>query len=638
VKPTGDVGDTLTTALAVSLSADSRVNILSTIGDSTSGFNDVDLYRFTGTAGDVLAISLSRLNTSGYGYVRLFDAAGNQLAADAFSGPNSTPRIAKFVLTAGGTYYIGVSAWNNTSYDPTMANSGRNGFYTGAYTLTVERLGAGGTRLTGITASAGQGTAALAGAASANTSQKITLTGRALQANDRVVFTVIDYNGVLGTQVVSPTMVATDGSSLQVVVPDMATTGMVRLERDAVGLYLQIVPTLTVAEVNVNGSYHNAQLHLHGSGFARAQESINFGSQALLDGARAGSSISEPYYNSNMDLYLTVPSGVPYGPITVSTLGGTAIAFLVTLSGITAKAQIGTPPDPSKPSANPDQAITLQGSGFTMSTEIVFLVVNNQGGISERVIHPQSVTADGKQLTLRVPEDATSGYVGIVGDRNSTGIYLQVIPAFFASTSDLRFNGSATLAGAVGRLTNGGGFEAGSFYDQNKVNIKTFSTTFTFRLSNPGADGFTFVIQGNNTQALGNAGGDLGYAGIRNSVAIKFDLWNNSGEGDNSTGIFTDGRSPTVRQNGLPPSVSDRSVDLHGTGIDLHSQDVFKVSLVYDGTTLKETIMDTNTGASFMVSYVVDIASFVGGDSAYVGFTGGTGAATSTQDIIMWTF
>jgi hypothetical protein len=413
---------------------------------------------------------------------------------------------------------------------------------------------------------------------------------------------------------------------------------MVRLERDAVGLYLQIVPTLSVAEVDVNGRYHDARLHLHGSGFARAQETIGFGSQALLDGARAGSSVSEPYYNANMDLYLTVPNGVPFGPITVSTLGGTSAAFPVSLTGITAKAQMGTPPDPSKPSANPDQTIILEGSGFSMATEIVFLVVGNQGGTYERMVHPQSVTADGKQLTVQVPEDTTSGNVSIVGDRNGAGIYLQIIPAFSVSTADLHFNGSAKLTGAVARLTDGNGYEAGSFYYQNKVNIKTFSTTFTFRLINPSADGFTFVIQGNDTSALGGAGGSLGYEGIRNSVAIKFDLWNNAGEGDNSTGIFTNGRSPSVRQGGLPPSVPDRSVDLHGTGIDLHSQHAFKVNLVYDGTTLKEVITDTDTGASFTVSYTVDIASFVGDNTAYVGFTGGTGGATATQDIIMWTF
>lgn len=109
VRPSGDVGDTLATALAVDLPADSRVNVLSTIGDSPAWADDVDLYRFSGNAGDALGVTLSRLGSYGYGYVWLFDAAGTQLAADAFSGPNSTPRIIDLRLAATGSYYVGVS-------------------------------------------------------------------------------------------------------------------------------------------------------------------------------------------------------------------------------------------------------------------------------------------------------------------------------------------------------------------------------------------------------------------------------------------------------------------------------------------------------------------------------------------------
>src|SRR5262249_47226496 len=37
-------------------------------------------------------------------------------------------------------------------------------------------------------------------------------------------------------------------------------------------------------------------------------------------------------------------------------------------------------------------------------------------------------------------------------------------------------------------------------------------------------------------------------------------------------------------------------------------------------------------------TYAVNIPSFVGGSTAFVGFTGGTAAVTSTQDILSWTF
>ena len=51
-------------------------------------------------------------------------------------------------------------------------------------------------------------------------------------------------NGQLSTQVVTPSSVASDGTSLSVVVPANAASGMVRLEREGGGLFLQVVPTL----------------------------------------------------------------------------------------------------------------------------------------------------------------------------------------------------------------------------------------------------------------------------------------------------------------------------------------------------------------------------------------------------------
>jgi hypothetical protein len=211
---------------------------------------------------------------------------------------------------------------------------------------------------------------------------------------------------------------------------------------------------------------------------------------------------------------------------------------------------------------------------------------------------------------------------------------------------------TALLPPTAARLTDGGFNQAGSIFSNNRVDVTNFATTFSFQLTpgtNPTADGFTFTIQGNNPAALGPAGGGLGYGpdrpdpthmnkGIRNSVAVKFDLYSNAGEGVNSTGIFTDGRSPTVREPGLDDSFPDISLDLSGSGIDLHSQHVFSVTLTYDGTMLTETITDTATKAMFSHSYAVDIASLVGSNVAYVGFTGGTGDLTAIQDIQTWTY
>lgn len=206
-------------------------------------------------------------------------------------------------------------------------------------------------------------------------------------------------------------------------------------------------------------------------------------------------------------------------------------------------------------------------------------------------------------------------------------------------------------------LTTGGDFnQAASAFATTRVGINNFTTTFSFRLhdgTDPRRDGFVFVIHADPTgvNALGPFGGGLGYGpdqpnvaadprGIRNSVAIKFDLFSNAGEGINSTGIFTDGRSPTVRRTGLAAGFPDQTISLIGTGINLNNQAVKVVTLTYDGTTLTERLHneeDTDDDEDVVINYTVDIRALIGSDTAYVGFTGATSAQfTVVQDIHTW--
>jgi hypothetical protein len=216
---------------------------------------------------------------------------------------------------------------------------------------------------------------------------------------------------------------------------------------------------------------------------------------------------------------------------------------------------------------------------------------------------------------------------------------------FPSNPPDLTFNGTARVRLSYAELTNGGeSLQAGSFFSNSRCNITSFSTTFTFRLHDglmPYMGGITFTIQGNSPTALGPTNGGLGYGSvdatrwpcINHSVAIKFDLWDDEGEGDNSTGLFTNGHYPTV---GVAPP--DVSIDLHGTDIDLRFGHIFQVDLDYDGSTLVETITDLASERSFTCSYTIDIPAFVGDDTAYVGFTGATGAAGHFQEIRTWRF
>jgi hypothetical protein len=208
--------------------------------------------------------------------------------------------------------------------------------------------------------------------------------------------------------------------------------------------------------------------------------------------------------------------------------------------------------------------------------------------------------------------------------------------ASFTSSSGLSLNGGPMITSANRlRLTDGGALEARSAFFTTPVNVQAFTNDFSFQLTNANADGFTFTIQDNSSTIVGPPGSGLGYGaytptsalGIPLSVAVKCDLYNNDGEGSDSTGMYTDGASPTVP-----------AVDMTSSGVNLHSGDIMNVHMTYDGTTLTWTITDAATGASFSDSVAVNIPSTVGSSTAYVGFTASTGGASSIQEILSWTY
>jgi hypothetical protein len=78
---------------------------------------------------------------------------------------------------------------------------------------------------------------------------------------------------------------------------------------------------------------------------------------------------------------------------------------------------------------------------------------------------------------------------------------------------------------------------------------------------------------------------------------------------------------------------------MSGSGINMQSGHEFKVTLTYNGSTLTEAVTDTVTNASFTHTYTgVNIPAAIGADTAFVGFGGGTGAATVDGYIDSWTY
>ena len=202
-------------------------------------------------------------------------------------------------------------------------------------------------------------------------------------------------------------------------------------------------------------------------------------------------------------------------------------------------------------------------------------------------------------------------------------------PSFGAgfAPGSMTLNGGAALSGSNLILTDGNANEARSAFFNIPVNVQQFSTTFNVQLTNASGDGFTFTLQGGGPKALGGTGSSLGSRGIPKSVTVKFDLYSNSGEGPNSTGMYLNGAVPTVP-----------ALNLTGTGINLHSGDLLNVLLTYDGTTLTEVITDLVTNAMAIETYTVNIPAIVGGNTAYAGFTASSGGASAVQQILNWSY
>jgi hypothetical protein len=109
------------------------------IGDEPTGVRDVDFYGFSVTAGTQMTIDIDAQSlparSSLDSYVRVFDQSGRVIAWNDDSS-NSVDSYLSLSNMSGGLYFVGVSGFGNSAYDPFRGNSGTWGS-TGSYTLTV---------------------------------------------------------------------------------------------------------------------------------------------------------------------------------------------------------------------------------------------------------------------------------------------------------------------------------------------------------------------------------------------------------------------------------------------------------------------------------------------------------------------
>jgi MYXO-CTERM domain-containing protein len=216
----------------------------------------------------------------------------------------------------------------------------------------------------------------------------------------------------------------------------------------------------------------------------------------------------------------------------------------------------------------------------------------------------------------------------------------------FGSESNVTWQGLANPIDGAARLTTGSSNTgAGALWHNSAVNVRdAFETTFTLRLSNsggsvdnlgqPGGDGMAFVIQGMGTNAVGGAGGFLGYAGITNSLAVEFDTWYNSSFGDTSSNTVSIMSRGALANSARFAEAGIVQRDLPGDMID-NTERTYRV--VYEQGQLMLFIQGE---INPLISTEINLEQSLGlsGGFAYIGFTGGTFAANADQDVLNWSY
>jgi hypothetical protein len=231
-------------------------------------------------------------------------------------------------------------------------------------------------------------------------------------------------------------------------------------------------------------------------------------------------------------------------------------------------------------------------------------------------------------LTLSNVQFTEAGYYQLLASNalgtNATSVAtLSVVTITLSAASDWTINSNSALGGLAGILNNGtltltdnGEQEAVSAYWDTPVNIQNFVASWTYVQSGDGGNsrGYTFTLQNSGLTALGGTGVNLGYSGIQDSVSVQFNTFPPVG-----LALGIDGS--------IPQSPG-------GTGsITVPTEDPLSFTVVYSGNVLSVDLVDTITADSFTTNYTVNVPATVLSNTAFVGFTGSDGYATSIQQV-----
>ncbi len=313
--------------------------------------------------------------------------------------------------------------------------------------------------------------------------------------------------------------------------------------------------------------------------------------------------------------------------------------------------------------------IKIQGSAFGEAITDHAITFNGQAAVIEEV--------NNEEIVVIVPEDVTTGPV-----RLSLQGTTYEGPTFTVLGDKVELNGGfslddgiATIGSAfvyeselqegltVLRLTPPKLLRLGIGYYGARVPVTGgFETTFDFQIhevggpggpsGEQGAEGLAFIIQNQGIEARGHLGASMGYAGIRNSVAVEFDVYQSEG----STGFFGDpnGNHISVQTNTTPGdrygetraeiyhslahTTDETNPDLPNliaSGSEKHS-----VRIVY--TPGEPGTLSISLDNEPVLSVAMKLSDYINTEDgkAYIGFAASTNQTVgwAAHDILNWSF
>ncbi len=218
--------------------------------------------------------------------------------------------------------------------------------------------------------------------------------------------------------------------------------------------------------------------------------------------------------------------------------------------------------------------------------------------------------------------------------------------------SSFIFTGEAKREDEFIKLTEARLWNGGSVWLKNKFSVlEDFQITFAFQTrygdngtehhenSVPGADGIAFVMQNHNYPILGDFGKAIGYAGIRNSIAVEIDLFQNPYD--------PDGNHVAVQSLGPEPNSPVHELLKQTLGISTEIPEIIhdktywmKIEYIQDERKFKVYLSDSRS----MSAPILTIEDFVlsdyllseGGEYVFLGVTAGTGKAWQEHLVFDW--